>query len=107
METPEVTTGYHIVLDAAGRQGHMSIERWSVVIDGWDEDGDIDSLRARFSTFLHNRSLVVQPELEVSEYVQRAAHIISVENCTRFWPRRPKWLNKIMYGSQVWPPAGS
>jgi hypothetical protein len=107
MEPPEVSTEYYVVFDAAGRRGHISVDRWTVVIDGWDEEGDLDSLCARLSEHLGNRSLTIEPGLEDAAYVQRAAQIISAENSKRSWPRWPKWLKKVMHGSQTWPPPDS
>lgn len=98
MEPPEVSTGYYVVLDAAGRHGHIRIDRWSVVIDGWDEERDIDGLCARISVYLDNRSLFVQPDLDATEYVRRAAQIISSQHRKVNWPKLPRWLNRLIHG---------
>ena len=96
MEPPEASTGYYMVLDAAGRHGRIKIDRWTVVIDGWDEKRDIEGLRARISVYLHNRSLFVQPNLEAAEYLRQAVQIISFQNRTLKWPKLPKWLSRVI-----------
>jgi hypothetical protein len=94
MEPTEVREGYYVVLDSAGRRGHLVIDRWDVKIDGWSDEADLADLRSRIARYLEEHSLVLDQTLGDSEYIQKAARLIAVENKKLNWPRLPSWLRR-------------
>lgn len=103
METPEVSEGHYLVFDAIGREGHLEIDRFDIVIEKWDSTSNIPGLRSRIGKCLSYYSLVIDGSLDDSTYVQQAARLIFEENRKNQWPKWPGWLRKKIHGDQTLP----
>jgi len=103
MEPPEVSDGHYFVFDASGRQGHLAIEQFNIVITAWTTAADLPALRSRIQKCLVYYHLEIDQNMNDAEYIQRAAPFIFNENIKNQWPKRPRWLRTLVHGKQTLP----
>jgi len=103
MEPPEVSGGHYFVFDASGRQGHLAIEPFNIVITAWTTAADLPALRSRIQKCLVYYHLEIDQNMNDAEYIQRAAPLIFNENIKNQWPKRPRWLRTLVHGKQSLP----
>lgn len=100
MEPTEVEEGYFVVLDAAGRKANLRIDRWAVSVESWSDYGDLPELLSRIAKFLSYHSLVFGDALDDEDYISKASRLISIENYSVNWPRKPRWLRRLIHGAE-------
>ncbi|MBC7404019.1 MAG: hypothetical protein H7279_12740 [Microbacteriaceae bacterium] len=103
MEPPEVRDGHYLLFDATGRQGHLAIEQFDIVLREWTTTSDLPGLRSRIEKCLHHYRLDIDGSINDADYVQRAARLIFNENLKNQWPKWPRWLRTLMHGEQTLP----
>ena len=103
MEPPEVSAGHFQVFDATGRQGHLQIDRFDILIERWDPAADVSGLRSRIDRCLRLHSIVVDEGLDDTDYVQEGARLIFNKTRKSQWPKWPRWLRKKIHGDQTLP----